>query len=203
MDRQADNLKSSTPRPAPPPLLLYLLLLAAAAATLTGIPIFEEAVRQGRRPPAILMLAPVLLAIFIVLFAIYRFARVRAGQYHPGKAFVQVGFMVLVLALLLPTSLERYRAARGGHPIDLTRQLQSPDPEARALAAELARHRERDDVVRYLPRLVALLDDPSPEVRRQTRASLVSIAGQDEGGEGDGASQRWKAYWRSKGVVIP
>jgi hypothetical protein len=203
MERTPDNPKPVVRRPTPPVLLLYLLLLAAAAATLTGIPVFEQAVRDGRRPPSVLLAAPILLAVFIALFAVYRFARVRAGHYHAGKAFVQVVFMVLVLAMLLPTSLERYRAATGGRPIDLIRQLESPDPEARALAAELARHRERDDVVRYLPRLVALLDDQSPEVRRQARASLVSIAGRDEGGEGAAAAARWRTYWRSKGVVMP
>ncbi len=188
------------PKPA---LLLYVLLLASAAATLTGIPVFEQAVREGRRPPAILMAAPVLLSVFIALFAAYRFALVRAGRYHAGKAFVQVGFMVLVLALLLPGSLERYRTAGVGRPIDLGRQLDSADAEARAVAAELARHRARKDVLQYVPRLVALLDDSSPEVRRQARASLVSIAGRDAGGEGAGARERWRAYWRSQGVAIP
>jgi hypothetical protein len=183
-------------------LLLYVLLLASAAATLTGIPVFEQAVREGRRPPAILMVAPALLAVFIALFALYRFALVRAGRYHAGKAFVQVGFMVLVLALLLPGSLERYRSAGVGRPVDLTRQLDSSDPEVRAVAAELARHRSRSDVLRYVPRLVALLDDPSSEVRRQARASLVSLAGRDVGGEGSGAAQRWRVYWRSRGVAI-
>ncbi len=186
-----------------PALLLYILLLASAAATLTSIPVFERAVREGRRPPAVLMAAPALLALFIGLFAVYRFALVRAGRYHAGKAFVQVGFMVLVLALLLPGSLERYRAAGVVPPVDLTRQLESADPEARAVAAELARHRSRGDMLRYVPRLVSLLDDPSPEVRRQARASLVSIAGRDVGGEGSGATERWRAHWRSKGVVLP
>ncbi len=195
--------ESGTPVLQRPALLLYVLLLASAAVTLTGIPVFEQAVREGRRPPAILMAAPALLAAFIALFAAYRFALVKAGRYHAGKAFVQVGFMVLVLALLLPGSLERYRAAGVGRPIDLNRQLDSGDPEVRAVAAELARHRNRSDVLRYVPRLVALLDDPSVEVRRQARASLVSIAGRDVGGEASGAAERWRAYWRSRGLVFP
>ncbi len=88
----------SSPQRAPegpalprPPLLLYLLLLASAVATLTGIPIFERAVREGRRPPAILLGAPLLLAAFIALFALYRFALVRemvlafpAADYRKG-----------------------------------------------------------------------------------------------------------------------
>jgi hypothetical protein len=202
-------VETSGPERGPPAfamrarLVLYVLLLASAAVTLTGVPILEQAVREGRRSPAVLMLAPALLALFIALFVAYRFALVRAGRYHAGKAFVQVGFMVAVLALLLPGSLERYRAAGVARPVDLTRQLRSADPEARAMAAELARHRMPDDALRYVPRLVALLDDTSPEVRRQARASLVALAGKDEGGDGRDAPARWRAFWRDRGAGFP
>ncbi len=195
------NGRSALFRPA---LLLYVVLLASAAATLSRIPILEQAVREGRRPPAILMAAPVLLAASIVLFAGYRFQLVRAGHYHAGKAFVQVGFMVAVfLTLLLPSSLERYRAAGVARPVDLAHQLDSADPEARAVAAELARHRSREEVLQYVPRLVTLLEDPSQEVRRQARVSLVTLAGRDLGGDGQVAQERWRAYWRSQGVLFP
>ncbi len=202
-------VQTSEPERDPPafamrarPLLyvLFVLLLASAALTLTGVPVLEQAVKEGRRSPAVLMLAPALLLLFIALFAAYRYALVRAGRYHAGKAFVQVGFMVAVLVLLLPGSLERYRAAGVARPVDLTRQLRSADPEARAMAAELARHRSPDDALRYVPRLVALLDDASPEVRRQARASLVALAGKDEGGEGPDAPARWRAFWRERGA---
>lgn len=183
--------------------LLYVLLLASAAFTLTGVPVLEQGVREGRRHTAVLMVAPGLLALFVVLFAAYRFALVRAGRYHAGKAFVQVGLMVLVLSLLLPGSLERYRSAGVSRPVDLSRQLSSPDPEARAVAAELARHRARPEALRYVPRLLALLEDASPEVRRQSRVTLVALAGQDAGGEGRGAAERWRAFWRARGAVAP
>ncbi len=181
--------------------LLYVLLLASAAFTLTGVPVLEQGVREGRRPSAVLMVAPGLLALFVILFAAYRFALVRAGRYHAGKAFVQVGLMVLVLSLLLPGSLERYRSAGVSRPVDLSRQLISPDPEVRAVAAELARHRARSEALHYVPRLLALLDDPSSEVRRQSRATLVALAGRDAGGEGEGAADRWRAWWRAQGVA--
>jgi len=183
--------------------LLYVLLLASAAFTLTGVPVLEQAVREGRRPTAVLMVAPGLLALFVILFAAYRFALVRAGRYHAGKAFVQVGLMVLVLSLLLPSSLERYRSAGVSRPVDLSRQLASPDPEVRAVAAELARHRARPEALRYVPRLLALLEDVSPEVRRQARVTLVALAGRDAGGEGQGSSQRWRAFWRDQGAAGP
>jgi hypothetical protein len=183
--------------------LMYALLLASAGVTLTCMPALEQAVREGRRPTGVLMVAPSMLALFVALFAAYRFALVRAGRYHAGKAFVQVGLMVLLLSLLLPGSVERYRSAGVARPVDLTRQLSSADAEARALAAELARHRPRPEALRYVRRLLALLDDGSPEVRRQARATLVALAGRDEGGEGGGSSDRWRAYWRGQGVLEP
>ena len=181
-------------------LLLYVLLAAAAVVSLNGLPVLEQAVREGRRSPATLMIAPALLAIFVVGFAVYRFALVRAGRYHAGKAFVHVGIMVLALSLLLPGSLERYRAAGTVRPVDLSRHLASPDAEARAMAAELARHREPADALRYVPRLVQLSEDPSSEVRRQARATLVALSGTDAGGDGPGTAQRWRAFWEARGV---
>jgi hypothetical protein len=197
-------------RPITPPpivrrarLVLYVLLLASAAATLLGEPALEQAVREGRAPRASLVVAPGLLAAFIALFAAYRYALVRAGRYHVGKAFVQIGLMVLVLTLVLPGSLDRWRAAGTVRAIDLSRHLGAADAEARAMAAELARHRERRDALRYVPRLAQLLEDPSPEVRRQARASLVAIAGKDAGGEGQDAPERWRAFFRAQGVEMP
>ena len=182
-------------------LVLYVLLLASAGVTLFGAPLLEQAVREGKAPRVSLMVPPLLLATFIGLFAAYRYLLVRAGRYHAGKAFIQVGLMALVLTLALPGSLERWRSAGTVRSVDLTRHLGSPDPEARALAAELARHRERTEALRYVPRLVQLLEDGAPEVRRQARASLVALAGTDAGGEGQGAAARWTAWWKDHGVV--
>jgi hypothetical protein len=182
---------------------LLLLLLVAAVVTLFGAPVLEQAVREGRAPRVTLVIAPTILGAFIVAFALYRFALVRAGRYLAGKAFVQVGIMVLVLTLVVPGSLERWRSAGTVRSVDLSRYLRSPDAEARALAAELARHRERAEALHYVPRLLELLEDPSPEVRRQARGSLVILAGTDAGGDGPDAPQRWRAWWRSHGVAVP
>lgn len=187
---------------APARLLLYALLVTSALATLLAGPSLEQAVREGRLPQGALVVAPALLLLFILVFAAYRYALVRSGHYLAGKAFVQVGLMVLVLTLLLPGSLERYRAAGTVRPVDLSRHLSAPDAETRAMAAELTRHRDRGEAMRYLPRLLDLLDDPSPEVRRQAHASLVALAGRDAGGEGAGAAGRWRAFWRGQGVAI-
>lgn len=183
--------------------LLLLLLLTAAGVTLFGAPVIEQAVREGRAPRAALVVAPAILAAFIGLFAAYRFALVRAGRYLAGKAFVQVGVMVLVLTLALPGSLERWRSAGTVRSVELSRHLRAPDAETRALAAELARHRERADALGYVPRLLQLLEDPSPEVRRQARASLVALAGTDVGGDGPDAPARWRAWWKAHGIDVP
>jgi len=180
-------------------LFLYVLLLAAVLVTLFGAPAVEQAVREGRAPRFLLVAPPLLLATFIVLFALYRFALVRAGRYNAGKAFVQVGLMVLVLSLAVPGSLERWRAAGTVRSVDLGRYMSSPDAEARAMAAELARHRDRTAALRYVPRLLDLLDDPSPEVRRQARTSLTELAGADEGGDGPDAPRRWRDWWKRQG----
>ena len=180
---------------------LYLLLLGAAAAALLVAPETEPGASAGRR--AELLLAPVLLGAFAIGFTAYRFTLVRAGQYHAGKAFVQVGLIGLVLFLFVPGSVERWKASGATPPVDLTRQLRSADPEARAMAAELVRHREPQDALRYVPRLVALMSDPAPEVRRQARASLASLAREDVGGDGPDAPDRWRAYWAARGVAFP
>jgi len=200
---QKDRTTTAPPIVRRARVVLYLLLLAAAGVTLFGAPVLEQSVREGKAPRAALIVAPALLATFIGLFAAYRFALVRSGRYHAGKAFVQVGLMVLVLTLALPGSLDRWRAAGTVRPVDLSRYLGAQDAEARALAAELARHRERTDALRYVPRLVQLLEDPSPEVRRQARASLVTLAGTDPGGEGAEAARRWRAWWKSQGIEVP
>jgi hypothetical protein len=179
--------------------LLYLLLAGSALVTLAGGPTLEQAVREGRLSQAALIAAPLLFLAFILVFAAYRFALVRAGRYLAGKAFVQVGLMLLVLTLVLPGSLERYRSASTVRAVDLGRFLSAGDAEARAMAAELARHRERAEAMRYIPRLLDLLEDGSPEVRRQARASLAALAGEDAGGEGPGAAARWRAWWRARG----
>jgi hypothetical protein len=57
-----------------------------------------------------------------------------------------------------------------------------------------------EDALRYVPRLVELSEDASPEVRRQARATLVTLGGRDAGGEAPGTAERWRAFWESRGV---
>jgi hypothetical protein len=195
------TLPPSFVRPAR--LTLYLLLLASAALSLLGLPALEQAVREGRRSPAVLMIPALFLALFVALFAVYRFTLVRAGRYHAGKAFVQVGVMALALTLVVPGSIERYRAASasgGARPVDLAAPLAAGDPAVRAMAAELVRHRGRAEALRHVPRLIELLEDVAPEVRRQAELSLAALAGETPPGEGR-PSARWKAWWQARGAA--
>jgi hypothetical protein len=182
--------------------VLFALLIGTAALTLFGLPELQRAVAEGRWPAAALALPPALLALFIVGYAAYRIALVRAGRYGAGKALVQVAVMLLVLGVVAGVALvPPGESARPGQaPVDLLRPLASADPEVRAVAAELARHRPREEGLRVAPRLADLLEDPAPEVRRQAHASLAAIAGADVGGEGPGAPARWREWSRGGGA---
>ena len=182
--------------------ILFSLLIVSAAAVLLVVPALE---RGARRPPAIASAAAAaLLAIFVVGYGAYRFALVRAGRYSAGKTFVQLGLMLAILGIVFGLSMEGLREdAAAAQPVDLRGPLASSDPVARALAAEVARHRDPGEAIGYVPRLVELLGDPSPEVRRQARASLTALAGADAGGTGPDAARRWREYWRGRGVPAP
>jgi hypothetical protein len=183
--------------------ILFALLLAAAALTLVGVPELGRSVAAGQWPRAALAAPPAVLAVFIAVYAAYRLVLVRAGRYPAGKALAQVGMMVLglgVVAGLVLDVVQSERAQALSAPIDLARPLRSPDATERAMAAELVRHRDRETAVRHVGRLIDLLDDRSPEVRREARASLAALAGSDVGGEGPDATARWREYWAREGV---
>jgi hypothetical protein len=177
--------------------VLFGLLLVSAALTLFGLPQLQRAVAAGRWPSATLAVPPALLALFIVGYAAYRIALVRAGRYTAGKAMVQVAVMLLVLGIVAGAVLVPPERAPGQLPVELGHALASSDPEVRALAAELARHRPRAEALEVARRLADLLEDPAPEVRRQAHASLVAVAGTDVGGTGPDAAERWRAWSRS------
>ena len=75
-----------------------------------GPPLLREAARAGRLPAGLAAVPVVLLAAFIVGYAVYRFTLVRAGRYPAGKAMVQLALMSLFLALMVRWTV----GARGG-----------------------------------------------------------------------------------------
>jgi HEAT repeat protein len=114
---------------------------------------------------------------------------------------VQVAVMFLVLAVVAGVALRPSDRPAGRVAAPLARPLASTDPDVRALAAEVARYRPPAEVRGVAGRLIELLDDPAPEVRRQAHAALVALAGRDAGGEGPGAAGRWRAWARDAGVA--
>jgi hypothetical protein len=181
--------------------VLFGLLIASAGWTLIGLPELQREVASGHWPRAALAGPPALLALFIIGFAAYRIALVRAGRAGAGKALVQVAVMILVFAVVAGVALRPAERVAGEGTAALARPLASTDPDVRALAAEVARYRPQDEVRAVAGRLVELLDDPAPEVRRQAHAALVALAGSDVGGEGAGAAARWRSWARGAGLV--
>lgn len=171
--------------------ILWAVLFAAVFATLQGLPALRAA-NAGRLPASLAAVPAVLIALFIVGYAVYRFTLVRAGRYPAGKAMVQIALMSLVLALVVRGTGERDASGGVDRPVDLSRALASNEPELRALAAEVVRGRPRPEGIRHAERLIVLLADPAAEVRRQAHASLVALLAQDLG-EGSGAEARWRA----------
>jgi hypothetical protein len=176
--------------------ILFGILIVSAALTLFGLPELQRAVAAGRWPPLALAAGPALLAIFAVGYAAYRIVLVRAGRYPAGKALVRIAIMAAVVGVVAGiVRAPPDGRAPGQGPVDVSRPLLSSDPEVRALAAEVVRHRPREQALAAVPRLVELLEDRSPEVRRQARLSLVALAGRDVGGEGPDAAARWREHW--------
>lgn len=176
--------------------VLFVLLLVSAGVTLFGLPELQRAVAQGRWPPAALAAPAALLGLFAFGYAAYKIALVRAGRYPAGKALVRIALIAAVVGsaagiVLIPPEV----GPAGEAAVDLSRPLLSMDPDVRALAAEMVRFRPRRQGLAHAARLVELLADPSPEVRRQARQSLVALAGRDVGGKGPDAPARWRDHF--------
>jgi len=177
--------------------VLIGLLLASAAVTLFGLPEMRRAVGEGRWPPVTLAVPAALLGLFAVAYAAYRIALVRAGRYPAGKAFFRIALIAAVVGAVAGIGLVPPEAAPpAGAAIDLDRPLRSSDPDVRALAAEVVRSRPRRQALAHADRLIELLDDGAPEVRRQARLSLTALAGKDIGGQGPDAAARWRRHFQ-------
>jgi len=152
---------------------LYALLVASALFTFWaggdiaghGLPHWTQRV------------APMLFAIFLVVFAIYRFALVRAKRYPAATGLFQVGLGALIWVMLLPGT--RQKMAPPYEADEVPALLSSADPRVRALAAEVAGYRA--DGSRHAAALIDRLDDADPRVRDRAHASLVKLFGKDAG----------------------
>jgi hypothetical protein len=176
---------------------LYALLVASALLTFWAggsIGGRQLGMREARA-------APILFGIFLVVFAVYRLALVRAKKYPAATGLFQIGLGALVWVLLLPGSRERLAVPPEAVRDDVVVYLVSPQPQARALAAELAGY--RNDPARYAGPLIEHLADPDAHVRETARASLVRMAGGDAapGVSGPNAQEQWRAFARDRGWI--
>jgi hypothetical protein len=174
---------------------LFAILLAASGAALIGLPRAEA----GGWSTWLRLVPVMLLVLFIGGYATYRYTLVRAGHYSAGKALVRVGALLLLTGAIAGIALDRPVRSAVVKGLDLVAPLASPDPLLRALASEVVRSRPRGEALGHVPRLIALLDDESPAVRREAHSSLVALAGRDAG-DGAGAADRWREYWTAAGV---
>lgn len=169
-------------------LLLYFLLVASAAVSLGVQRGAIGASEQARQT------APWVFLAFAVGFGVYRLALASAHKYSAGKAYFQVGVAALFSMLLFLNAGQQKVPVPHGE--DLAPALSDQSPRARALAAELARH--RPDGRRYAQDLVRALGDPDPAVAAAAHQSLVSLnQGADLGPPSDpAAAARWTERFR-------
>jgi energy-coupling factor transporter transmembrane protein EcfT len=173
---------------------LYALLVASALLTFWA---GGRSIGGRELPRWAAQAAPILFAIFLVVFAVYRLALVRAKKYPAATGLFQIGLGALVWVLLLPGSREHIEHAQAD---DVQELLEAADPRVRALAAEVAG--VRGDAPRYARQLINRLDDPDAHVREVARAALVRFAGGADaapGQTGSDAQARWTAYAREHG----
>jgi hypothetical protein len=149
--------------------VLWSLLAVMVLVLVTGLPEWTlDRVADGRLPRGVLLLPALVFGLFVVAFGTYRFLLVKAGRYNAGKAFVQVGLGALVLTLLFPANLARYREVAPEPPVALGPLLDAEDPAIRAVACEALAARRGPDAARDRARVLAE-SDPDPRVRAACR----------------------------------
>ena len=172
---------------------LYLLLVASALLSFWAGSERGQSQVPGWTPG----LAPLLFALFLGIFAVYRLALVRAKRYPAVPALFQFFLGVLVLVLLLPATRREFAQPAGAD--DVAALLSAGDPRVRALAAEVAGSRPGGQ--RWARLLLERLTDSDPQVRSAARASLARLAGSDPaaGLPDAAAATRWRDEIRSRG----
>ena len=167
------------------PALYALLALSALLTFWSGGDIAGKALPHWTR-----IVGPTLFATFLVVFAIYRYALVRAKKYPAAIGFFQVGLGALIWVMLLPSTRQKFSSPEGEDEVRVL--MSSPDARVRALAAELAGFRGQAG---YAGQLIDRLDDPDSAVRARAHAALVRLAGADLGA----TPAAWRAFARQHG----
>ena len=167
------------------PALYVLLVLSALFTFWSG-----GAVAGRSLPRWTQSVAPTIFAVFLAIFAFYRFALMRAKKYPVAIGLFQIGLGALIWVLLLPST--RLKIAPPSAADEVPVLMASPDARVRALAVEVAGYR-RDR--RYVPDLIGRLDDADAAVRAKAHVALVRLTGTDAGLE----PEAWRALARQRG----
>jgi hypothetical protein len=164
-----------SPRAVPLRVALYFLTALSAAAVLFVEPSLAGAVRRGALGIAWLFLPLAVYSMFLLAYAIDRVLLVRRRRYPVGRALFQVAFGVMFALMLLPRTIQEYRAVRHNQPTGTARLLAHRDPAVRGAAALALGF--KGQAAERARMLVPLLDDPSPEVRQAAGDVLATWSG--------------------------
>lgn len=167
------------------PALYVLLVLSALFTFWSG-----GAVAGRSLPRWTQSVAPTIFAVFLAIFALYRFALMRAKKYPAAIGLFQIGLGALIWVLLLPSTRQKIAPPSAADEVPVL--MASPDARVRALAVEVAGYR-RDS--RYVPDLIGRLDDADAAVRAKAHVALVRLTGTDAGLE----PEAWRELSRQRG----
>jgi len=155
------------------PALYVLLVLSALFTFWSGGPVAGRTLPRWTQS-----VAPTIFGVFLAIFAVYRFALMRAKKYPVAVGLFQVGLGALIWVLLLPSTRQKFAPPPGAD--EVAALMASPDPRVRALAVEVAGYRANP---RYAPELIDRLEDADAAVRERAHTALVRMAGVDLGRE--------------------
>lgn len=176
--------------------LLFVLTLLSAAAALFVEPALAGAVTRGALSARWLFLPIGVYGVFLGAYAFDRIWLVRDRRYPAGKAFFQIAFGVVFASLLLPETIQDYKAQSVPRP---DRLLSHKDPNVREAAVLALGFEgpapERTGIV------VGRLDDENASVRRAALRVLQRWSGEPEAGPE--RLRRWASGTRTSSAAGP
>ena len=139
--------------------------------------------------------------LFLVTYGVDRVLLVRRRRYPVGKALFQIAVGVVFALLLLPSTLEGYKANRHARPAGVERLLRHSDVDVRAAATlSIGFEEATPDRVESVLRMI---DDRSPSVRKAAGRVLARWSGRpahDVGGIRRWASALSQTSTTAKGM---